>query len=636
MRRIAALAVLAAAIGGCSQGLEVFALRPPSRISAQAQPGGQLRVDWDPVPGAKSYRVYVAPASGVTSENFLSLGGTMQPASDPPMELSSLEPGVLHSLVVTAVAGGRESGDSPRVHGVPQIIPVLLETPDQILSEDTDSDATFGTALAAGDVNCDGRDDLLVGAPESNASGNGDTHLFLGRGVAVSTVVDRIHTGGNGFGSSVALGDVTGDGCAEMLVGTPLVNSGTGEALLYNGGHTNIGNELWSPAGNAAGDRFGDRVAFVGDVDGDALGDFVVAAPSQSENEQIALFAGASGNPSELPLDYLGIGGGGPTSLIPVALGDVTGDGRDDFFVGVPGYDFGGGSEHGLAYVQSYVQDTFVPVWSDGGTLAENEYYGASMAAADVNGDGFDDLVIGSPGSGDGSGAFDIFPWVESSGGFANESGGRFTANSTGGQLAFALAAAGDLDGDGFEDFFASSPTWKTAQTAEPLGRVRLYAGRFFPLAAPQWAVDGPEANARFGDAIATGDFDGDGHLDLAIGAPRRTTAIGVDGGEVAIFLTKIGSSPLPDAGASLRGAVGEILQPDGAWFTERARNRQWRCTWDAGDGTPPTVIDRCTPETAGDYHHVWSIAGEYELRLRVERMTDGLIGESATTVVIE
>ena len=64
--RLATLLALAPALAGCSQGLDVFALRAPSRVSVRSTADGMARVEWAPVDGATSYRVYAAPGE-VTS-----------------------------------------------------------------------------------------------------------------------------------------------------------------------------------------------------------------------------------------------------------------------------------------------------------------------------------------------------------------------------------------------------------------------------------------------------------------------------------------------------------------------------------------------------------------------------------------
>lgn len=627
--RVAAV-TLVALVAGCSQKLEVFDLERPLQLSVRSLENGNFLVAWSPVPGADSYRIYLAPDDGVTSENWDLLGGSVETAPDPEQTVSGTEAGAVYSLVVTAVAGESESADSPRVHAKKQSVAPLPAAPDQLLTI-PDQEARFGTALATGDVNCDGRDDLLIGAPELPGVGGGEAALHFGRAAGVSAQNDDSYISSNGFGSSVAAGDVTGDGCAEMLVGGPLDSGSTGEASLYSGGPSSIGDQIWFAVGNNANEFLGESVAMLGDVDGDGLGDFAVSARGASTGQEIEVYSGDVSAPSTSVLSYIPLATGGPDPIVIVPVGYVTPDGRADVFTGAPSFDFPALSNHGRAGIQSYPVNAFTIVWDEEGTDAE-QLFGSSAAAADVNGDGWTDLVVGSPGVASGLGALDVYLRNGDTGLIQDVAASRIASTDSAGKLGTTLVAAGDIDGNGLDDVFASAPGAQSER-----GRVDLFSGGAGGSLTSIWSAVGTETDAGFGRAIANGDFNGDGVRDLAVGSPGWTSSTyGPDVGEVAIFLARVGLAPLADAGEVLRGAAGEPLTPQGAWFQDRARRRHWRCTWNAGDGSAPVAIDPCTPETAGAYSHVWVESGSYDLVLFVERVDDGFFGEAATTVVIE
>ena len=607
-----------AALAGCStQELDGGTLAAPARVSVRNAAEGYVIVDWEPVAGAHEYRVHLDD-------------GRVGSFGSPPGLVSGFDDGIEVSLHMTAVTGGLESPPSPTVYAAPRYVPILAAEPDQLIPEPSDVGARHGTALAAGDVNCDLRDDLVIGAPD-NGSGIGDAKIHLGRGLAVSALSDRTVSGsgdsGGEFASSVAVGRVTPGQCADVLVGGPRVQNDTGEAYLYDGDSTTPINQIYTDVGNNQDEQFGDRVAMLGDVNGDSIGDFVVTDRLDSQ-DNVAFYAGAQ-YPSSIPFDYLDLQGGSPDANVPFPIADLSGDGRGEVFMGSPGQDFGGTNlnDHGTARIYSWATGQFVNVWQSDGAGGEGDQFGFSVATLDVENDELEDLVVGAPGTANDRGALQLF--ARSDTGLAETPALTVAGAASDGEFAYALATAGDMDGDGRDDLFVASPG------NGGIGRVHLFIGGTASL-NETWSAAGDEPGSRFGHAIASGDFNGDGIRDLAVGAPNRSSGLGANAGEVSIFLAHIGLGPLADAGEALQGAAGESLTPQGAWIVDRAQRRKYACTWDAGDLTAPVTIEPCTAETVGNYHHVWTSAGRYELRLRVVREDDGIFGEAAVTVTIE
>lgn len=230
-----------------------------------------------------------------------------------------------------------------------------------------------GYAVAgAGDVNADGRDDLLVGAVGTAARGedSGAAFLFLGPITSDRTVVqaDAILHGeaaGDRLGAHVATaGDVNGDGYADVLVGTPYADiagqEDAGAAYVIYGPWADTryaGNADAVLYGSDADDQAGFSVSSAGDIDGDGLDDVVVGVLHDDRGEidagAAAVFYGpVSGARSVTAADvsFLGLAGGDRAGGAVAGAGDVNGDGRADLLVGAHGHD-AQGNDAGAAWL---------------------------------------------------------------------------------------------------------------------------------------------------------------------------------------------------------------------------------------------------------------------------------------------
>ncbi|UCC44407.1 MAG: FG-GAP repeat protein [Candidatus Zixiibacteriota bacterium] len=260
---------------------------------------------------------------------------------------------------------------------------------------------------SAGDVNGDGFDDLLVAATHAG-SDSGRVYVFSGQ------TGDTIHvfTGeaaGDQFGYGVAsAGDVNGGGFPDLIVGANFNDAGgydAGRAYVFSG---ETGDMLYVFTGEAAGDQFGWGAYSAGDVNGDDLPDLIVGAP---HNDAGGYDAGRAyvffGRPGPFPIsiaaadaDYIftGEAAGDRLGYCHGSAGDVNGDSFDDLIVGAP-YNDAGGSDAGRAYVFSGETGDALYVFT--GEAASERLGGAVGSAGNVNGVGFDDVIIGAYGYGD-------------------------------------------------------------------------------------------------------------------------------------------------------------------------------------------------------------------------------------------
>jgi len=261
----------------------------------------------------------------------------------------------------------------------------------------------FGFAVAsAGDVNNDGRGDLIVGAPAFDGAGNdsGRVYLFSGGNGAVL----RSWTGqaaGDRFGRAVARpGDVDGDGTSDVLIGAPFADirgSASGSASVYSGA---TGSRLLLLHGVRAGDRFGQAVTGGGDLNSDGRPDIIVASPfydpsSSRINAGRILVYGKTGDQWSTRLAISGQMAGENFGFSISGNGDLTGDGIADFVVGAPGYD-GAAVNNGLLRIYSGATGSLVR--SVASSMAQaNQGFGVSLAiVSDVSGDGRADVAVGS------------------------------------------------------------------------------------------------------------------------------------------------------------------------------------------------------------------------------------------------
>jgi len=498
--------------------------------------------------------------------------------------------------------------------------------------------AGFGIT-AAGDFNGDGFDDIIVGAIGGDDGGTdaGEAYVIFGRAGGFGTVdgtgrrvldltslapadgfIIQGDSAGDEAGRWVAsAGDVNGDGFDDLILGARLGDDGgmdAGEAYVLFGraggfgtidgtGRRVIDLTSLAPAdgfviqGDTAGDETGDSVASAGDINHDGFADLIVGAygglHGSGPGEAYVLYGRAgtfgaidgSGRavidlgalapadgfviPGDQPLDFAGFS--------VASAGDINGDGFADFIVGADGGD-DGAPEAGEAYVFLGRAGTFGAVDGSGRRVVDLSSFapadgfivqGDAMtdlasrsvsSAGDINGDGFDDFIVsghfGDDGGTDAGEAYVLFGHAGTFGAIdgtgrrvidlasLSPADGFVVQGDEAGDLAGrSVSAAGDVNGDGFDDFiigahFGDDGGVDAGEAYVIFGRAGAFGAidgtgrRVIDLTsldpADGFIIQGDEAGDLAGQ-VSSGDVNGDGFSDLIVGAYR-----GDDGGSEA------------------------------------------------------------------------------------------------------
>lgn len=489
-----------------------------------------------------------------------------------------------------------------------------------ILAEAEKVDA-FGGALVSGDFNNDGNDDLAISAwSESIAGvqGAGMVHVLYGTPFGLSAdeslSFSQSSIGGtNGdneyFGWALAAGDFNGDDHDDLAIGTPNDqiddHIGAGGVNVLFGGADGISLEgsdilhqdledLWDTAED--GDSFGWSLA-AGNFNGDAFDDLAVGVTREDIGEIST--AGAVqvilGGQSEWGFDVFisqdGFAGGGDIQNVPensdqfgraLVAGDFNNDGVDDLAIGTPDDDATGnagvvqiinGSGFGLLPENNLMitQDEFSP--GGGGSLSSpaiwNEKFGFSLASGDFDGDGIEDLAVGSH--------------QERIGTDELETGAVFVINGS-----------------------------ETGLTSTNSKRYHQDSTQF--IDGESYEMEGTAVRRdRFGWPLAAGNFDGNAAFDLIVGITSKDRDDCEESGAVQII-------------PGFEG-IGLSLEKDEQWFV---RQRE----------TIRAMITDLEKEEAGgigsgeiwatgehlEWRHVASVTKTMTLLLTVEAIEDGLV----------
>jgi hypothetical protein len=318
------------------------------------------------------------------------------------------------------------------------------------------------------------------------------------------------------FGCAVgAAGDVNGDGYADVIVGADGYSDSRGRAYVYTGGAGGLSAAaVFTATGQDANDHFGYAVGTAGDVNGDGYADVVVGAYHHGNFAgRVYVYAGGPEGLSATPM-FTATGQGKDVYLgrSVRTAGDVNGDGYDDVIVGGDRYKLWTGRAY--VYAGSARGLSATPIFTATGEGGNNHFGYAVGTAGDVNGDGYADVIVGAYQHGDFTGR--VYVYAGGAGGLRATP--IFTATGQGQNTSFgrAVGTAGDVNGDGYADVVVGANGY-----SDFMGRAYVYAGSARGLSAtPIFTATGQDVNSHFGYAVGSaGDVNGDGHADVIVGA---------------------------------------------------------------------------------------------------------------------
>ena len=424
------------------------------------------------------------------------------------------------------------------------------------------SDYLGSNVSAAGDVNGDGYSDVLVSAPyfDGGQTDEGIVYLFGGAVNGLKPTAFASIEGNQDsalFGSSTSTaGDVNGDGKCDIIIGAPLYNNGQnneGRAYIYLGSvvmpYLTFSSSVESDQADA---NFGTSVSTAGDVNGDGYSDVLVGADyydnGQTDEGKVFVYYGSSSGISgtanwttESNQTSAQMGNAVSTA------GDVNGDGYSDVLVGSSYYDNGNTDEGRVnLYYGSANGLSATPNWT-GESDQNSGRFGFSLSTAgDVNGDGFADILVGAVLYNNGnSNEGVIFLWNGSTTGPISNgtpSNANWYAESNQGfaQLGWSVSTAGDVNGDGYSDIIAGARLYDNGEANE--GGAFCWYGSPSGLGAngtpsnADWSAEGNQAAANFGISVsAAGDVNGDGYSDVIVGAQGYDNGF-TDNGQVFVY----------------------------------------------------------------------------------------------------
>jgi len=455
------------------------------------------------------------------------------------------------AMAPAGMGGGQTTGPMTPCPGAinkTRTHPEVFKTEFTTLKGSQDGGA-FGESVASGDFDKDGYTDIAVGA-------TGEEKVYLYRGTkeglaSTPTTVLKGEKEKSEFGRSMTVGDINGDGYADVIVGAHSFDDGLGshqgKLYVYLGSAKGVSDKAAQTiSGEHKGDEYA-RTFAVFDMDGDGINDLLTGASGyngeQTYQGKVYVYRGTKNGLETKPW-FSAVGEHSDDEFArAVTAADLNHDGQMDLIVGQPGLTGGGrqagitipgtmhvfyGSTKGLSPTANFKAP---------GEMIKGHLGEGLAGVGDVNHDGYDDVAIGARDFSCGEGApGKLYLYL---GGAKGVSLDRVWAlpGKGGAGVGRTMAPAGDLDADGYADFLSAAPMG----TAERGAGVYIFFGGANTWGKDPIVITAEEGSAGIGFGVfSAGDVNHDGALDIVIGAP---TGGGAKQGWVRVYYGKITSA---------------------------------------------------------------------------------------------
>ncbi|MBN2006513.1 MAG: FG-GAP repeat protein, partial [Anaerolineae bacterium] len=296
---------------------------------------------------------------------------------------------------------------------------------------------------------------------------------------------------------------------------------------VYHGSATGLSTTAaWTAEGDQAYAYFGRSVGTAGDVNGDGYADVIVGAHrydnGQTDEGAACVYHGsATGLSTTADWTAEGDQAYAYFGRSVGTAGDVNGDGYSDVIVGAPYHDSGQGEGRAYVFYSTAIELSTIPSW-----VTESDQAGANFgipvaAAGDVNGDGYADVIVGAPYYDNGqTDEGRALVYHGSASGLSTTAVWTAESDQANAYFGRAVGTAGDVNGDGYADVIVGGYGYDNGETDE--GRTFIYHGSTTGLSTTaDWTAEGNQTGANFGRSAGTaGDVNGDGYGDVIVGAP--------------------------------------------------------------------------------------------------------------------